>query len=131
MKNLLNVACSMVLTVCLFGCATVKTARNFEGLHVDGGAQPVATVAIENYGYYLFGLIPLIAGEPRYPNAPLCTLFSDTVTPQNNMLMLSKTAQKTGAKKVCNVRVYEHWMGSFSFWVVWQKQLFTGALLTE
>ena len=131
MKNILNRLWILVCIVCLSGCATVKTARNFEGLHVEGDTQPVATVAIENYGYYLFGLIPLIAGEPRYPNAPLCTLFSDTVTTQNNMLMLSKTAQKTGAKKVCNVRVYEHWTGSFSFWIVWQKRLFTGALLTE
>jgi len=131
MKNILNRLWILACVVCLSGCATVKTARNFEGLRVDGGAKPVATVAIENYGYYLFGLIPLIAGEPRYPNAPICVLFSDTVTSQNNMMMLSKTAQKTGAKKVSHVRVYEHWTGSFSFWVVWQKQLFTGAVLTE
>ena len=131
MKNIVNRLWILASVICLSGCATVKTARNFEGLRVDGGAQPIATVAIENYGYYLFGFIPLIAGEPRYPNAPLCAIFSDTVTSQNNMLMLSKTAQKTGAKKVSHVRVYENWTGSFSFWIVWQKQLFTGALLTE
>ena len=131
MKHLLNIASLLALTLCLSGCATVKTARNFEGLRVDDGAKPVATVAIENYGYYLFGFLPLIAGEPRYPNAPMCTLFSDTVTPQNNMLMLTKTAQKTGGKKVAHLRVYENWTGSFSFWVVWKKQLYTGALLTE
>jgi hypothetical protein len=131
MKNLLTVACILALSVCLSGCATVKTARNFEDLRVDGGAKPVATVAIENYGYYLLGFIPLIAGEPRYPNAPLCTLFNDTVTPQNNMMMLTKTAQKVGGKRVSHVRVYENWTGSFSFWVVWQKQLFTGAVITQ
>ncbi len=131
MKKLLKSALVLTLLLCLSGCATVKMARNFEGLRVDDGAKPVASVAIENYGYYLFGFIPLIAGEPRYPNAPLCTLFSDSVTPQNNMMMLAKTAQKTGAKKVTNLRVYESWTGSFSFWVVWQKQLYTGALLTE
>jgi len=131
MKKLLNSALALTLLLCLSGCATVKTARNFEGLRVDDGAKPVASVAIENYGYYLFGFIPLIAGEPRYPNAPMCTLFSDSVTPQNNMMMLAKTAQKTGAKKVANLRVYESWTGSFSFWIVWQKQLYTGALLTE
>ncbi|MEI6646790.1 MAG: hypothetical protein WCP12_12215 [bacterium] len=131
MKNMLIRLGLLACIVCLSGCATVKTARNFDGLRVDGGAKPVATVAIENYGYYLFGLIPLIAGEPRYPNAPLCSLFNDTVTTQNNMLMLSKTAQKYGGKKVAHLRVYEHWTGSFSLWVIWQKQLFTGAVLTE
>jgi hypothetical protein len=131
MKQVLNSALALTFLLCLSGCATVKTGRNFEGLRVEDGAKPVASVAIENYGYYLFGLIPLIAGEPRYPNAPMCTLFSDSVTAQNNMLMLSKTAQKTGAKKVINLRVYEGWTGSFSFWVIWKKQLYTGALLTE
>jgi hypothetical protein len=131
MKQFLNSTMTLTLLFCLSGCATVKTGRNFDGLRVEEGAKPVASVAIENYGYYLFGYIPLIAGEPRYPNAFMCTIFSDSVTPQNNMLMLSKTAQKAGAKKVINLRVYEGWTGSFSFWVIWKKQLYTGALLTE
>lgn len=131
MKNIVNRLWILASVICLSGCATVKTARNFEGLRVDGGAKPVATVSIENYGYYLFGLIPLITGEPRYPNAPLCALFSDTVTSQNNMLMLSKTAQKYGGKKVSHLRVYEDWTGSFSFWLIWKKELYTGAVLTE
>jgi hypothetical protein len=131
MKHLQNIVPLLVFIVCLSGCATVKTARNFEGLRVENGAKPLATVSIENYGYYLFGVIPLIAGEPRYPNAPMCALFNDTVTTQNNMLMLSKTARRIGAKKVANLRVYENWTGSFSFWVIWQKQIYTGALLIE
>jgi hypothetical protein len=131
MKTFLSSVWILALGVCLSGCATIKLARNFEGLRVDGGAKPVATVAIENYGYYLFGYIPLITGEPRYPNAPVCTLFNDTVTSQNNMMMLAKTAHKVGGRKVSHVRVYEDWTGSFSFWLVWKKELFTGAVITE
>jgi hypothetical protein len=131
MKHFFNSTLALLLLMTLSGCATVKTARNFEGLRVDEGAKPVASLAIENYGYYLFGFIPLIAGEPRYPNAPMCTLFSDSVTAQNNMMMLNKTAQKLGAKRVANINVYEEWTGSFSFWIVWKKQLSTGAVLTE
>jgi hypothetical protein len=131
MKKLLQHLCILACLASLTGCATVKVARNFEGLRVDGGARPLATVAIENYGYFLFGLFPLIAGEPRYPNAPVCTLFEDTVTAQNNMVMLSKVAQKVGGKKVAHVRIYEEWTGSFSFWLVWRKELFTGAIVTE
>lgn len=131
MKKILLSLCVFAGVAGLSGCATVKTARNFEGLRVDGGARPLATVAIENYGYYLFGLIPLIAGEPRYPNAPVCTFFEDTVTAQNNMTILSKVAAKVGGKKVAHLRVYEDWTGSFSFWLVWKKELFTGAVITE
>jgi len=131
MKDLVNRALALLLLFVLSGCATVKMARNFEGLRVDDGAKPIATVAIENYGYYLFGFLPLIAGEPRHPNAPMCTLFSDSVTTQNNIMMLNKTAQKVNAKRVVNINVYEGWTGSFSFWIIWKKQLSTGAVLTE
>ena len=131
MKDLVNRALAPLLLFVLSGCATVKMARNFEGLRVDDGAKPIATVAIENYGYYLFGFLPLIAGEPRHPNAPMCTLFSDSVTTQNNIMMLNKTAQKVNAKRVVNINVYEGWTGSFSFWIIWKKQLSTGAVLTE
>jgi len=131
MKKILNTVCMFACVVSLSGCATVKLAQNFEGLRVDEGAKPLVTVAIENYGYYLFSYIPLIAGEPRYPNAPVCSLFRDTVTSQNNMMVLSKVAQKVGGKRVAHVRTYEDWTGSFSFWIVWKKELFTGAVITE
>jgi len=113
------------------GCATVQTAKRFNGVTVDGAAKPIATVAVENYGYYLFCVIPLIAGAPQYPNADTCRLFEDTVTVQNNMAMLSQTVKLENGKKVANVKTTEDWTGAFSFWFLWRKTLNTTALITE
>ncbi|MCL2104919.1 MAG: hypothetical protein FWH21_07710 [Kiritimatiellaeota bacterium] len=122
--------------VCAFlwmaaGCATVQTAKNFSGVSVDGASKPIATVAVENYGYYLFGAIPLVAGAPAYPNADTCRLFEDTVTLRNNMAMLAQTVKAENGKKIANVRTAEDWTGSFSLWILWRKTLSTTALITE
>jgi len=113
------------------GCATVQTAKNFGGLMVDGGAKPIATVAAENYGYYLFGTIPIIAGNPAYPNADTCRLFEDTVTIQNNMAMVAQTLKMENGRRLANVRTTEDWSGSFSLWILWRKTIATTALITE
>jgi len=121
----------LALAWMLAGCATVQTAKNFGGLTVDGAARPVATVAVENYGYYLFGAFPLIAGDPAHPNAETCRLFEDTVTLQNNMAMLSQTVRKERGRKLANVKTTEDWRGAFSLWILWRKTLATTALITE
>jgi len=115
----------------LTGCATVQTAKNFGGVAVDGASKPIATVAIENYGYYLFGFIPLIAGAPAHPNADTFRLFQDTVTLQNNAAILASVAKAEGGKKIANVNTTEDWTGSFAFWFIWRKTMNTTALITE
>lgn len=113
------------------GCATMQTARDFGGMAVDGGACPVATVVAENYGYYLFGVFPLISGAPDYPNANYFTLFGETVTLQNNLGMLAQAVKAERGGKLANVKTVEDWTGSFSFWIVWRKTLLTSAVITE
>jgi len=122
---------ALVLAGMLAGCATVQTAKNFGGLMVDGGAKPIATVAAENYGYYLFGSIPIIAGNPTYPNADTCRLFQNTVTIQNNMAMVAQVVKMENGRKLTNVRTTEDWTGSFSLWILWRKTIATTALITE
>jgi len=113
------------------GCATVQIAKNFGDVTTDGASKPVATVAAENYGYYLFGVIPLITGAPAYPNAYMCCLLQDTVTLQGNMAMVSQYAKAEHGKKLASVKTIEDWTGSFSFWIIWRKIIFTSALITE
>jgi len=131
MRNVTLTALSCALIGMASGCATVQTAKNFGGVTVDGASKPVATVAAENYGYYLFGAFPLIAGAPKHPNANTCSFFENTVTLQNNMAMISQTAQAEKGKRLANVKTTEDWTGSFSLWIVWRKTIFTSALITE
>jgi len=113
------------------GCATVQTARRFDGIRLDGDKTPIATIAVENYGYYLFGIYPLIGGDPKYPNAITCKIFEDTVTVQNNLQMLAKTARLRNGSSLAHVKTTINWTGTFSFWVVWKKLISSSAVALE
>ena len=131
MKRVMLTAVLLALICMVSGCATVQTAKGFGDVAADGASKPIVTVAAENYGYYLFGSIPLITGAPAYPNANTCRLLEDAVTLQNNMAMISQVVRAEGGKKIANVKTIEDWTGSFSFWIIWRKTLFTSALITE
>ena len=132
MKRVIGAVAWLALAAGLLtGCATVQTARDFGGMAVDGGERPVATVAAENYGYYLFGVFPLISGAPKYPNENLCTLFAETVTLQNNLGMLTQAVKAERGGKLANVKTTEEWTGSFSLWILWRRTIFTSAVITR
>jgi hypothetical protein len=131
MKRAMWTVVALALLGLVSGCATVQTARDFGGMAADGGNRPIATVAAENYGYYLFGTIPLISGTPKYPNAISCCLFEETVTLQNNMAMISQTVKAERGSKLANVKTTEDWTGSFSLWLVWRRTIFTSAVILE
>lgn len=115
----------------LAGCATVQTCRDFGGVYVDDNNIPVATVAIENYGYYLFGCIPLITGDPSQPNENDFRLFTDTVNVEGNMKMLSLAAEKEKASVIGNVKTLYDEVGSWSLCLVYKRVIFTSAILSN
>lgn len=123
MKSLLPLLA--LLTLC--GCATVKTARPDRPTRSDGNHRFLATTSIENYGYYLFGAFPLIGGNHRKPNLNTTSLFQDNVTLQNNIAMLAEEAQRLNAADVINIKSEIDWTGSFSFWLIWRKTIYTSA----
>lgn len=98
MKRLLAIA----LAACA-GCATVNQTKDFHGVCVENGKNPFATVEIENTGWLLFKFIPLGSGDPEHPNEISCRLFRDTVTLQNNLDMLGREMERTGATHMTNL----------------------------
>ncbi|MCL1920051.1 MAG: hypothetical protein FWG50_03075 [Kiritimatiellaeota bacterium] len=131
MKRVTLTAVTLALIGMACGCATMQTAKRFDGTVMEKGARPLATVAVENYGYYLFGVIPIIAGEPKHPNANTCRLFDDSVTVQNNLAMISQVVKTERGRKLTNMNTTEEWTGAFSLWILWRKTLFTSALVME
>jgi len=131
MNPMCRAAGLFLLAVACAGCATVQNARSFNGLAVDGGRRPVATIAAENYGYYLFGAFPLVAGVPWAPNLTDWTWFEETVTVENNLDMVSAEAKRLGASGIANVRTSVDWTGSFSMWVFWKKVMKTSAVAVD
>lgn len=117
--------------VLLSGCATTRVSSSFpENAVVDGG-RPLAVVHAENYGYYLFSVVPLFAGNPDRQNENSMTFFTDTVTVENNRKMIVRHAEELGAVSIADVRNHTDWTGGFSLWIVWKQVLSSNAVLLK
>lgn len=127
-KTLLLILLSAVFGT---GCATIQTCTDFGGIYVDDGNRPVATVAIENYGYYLFGIIPLICGNPELPNANDFKMFTDTVTVDGNMKILAGAAKDMKASVVGNIKTQYDETGAWSLCLIYKRVVFTSAILSN
>lgn len=85
----------LLLGTALSGCATIKFC--------DEG---VSMVDVENTGWFMFDFIPLVSGNPEYPNDKSCRLFSNTVTLENNMKLLDYAVRKKRAVSYRNATSY-------------------------
>ncbi len=111
----------------LTGCATTEVSTTFEDISVNN-KKPAGTIVAENYGYYLFGYLPICAGNPDKPNETSMTIFEDTVSIQNNQKMLNLEAKKLNSNEITDVRHSTYWTGSFSLWIIWKQVLSSNAL---
>lgn len=92
----------LLLSAGLTGCASINLCSDFQGVRVEDGHEPVATVEIANSGWYLFNCLPLGSGDPDHPDGG-CRLFTDTVTLDNNLKVLAHALATTGAGGFCNL----------------------------
>ena len=84
--------CLSALLIALFasGCCSIHTSS-------EGGRT---MCLVENYGWRLFDLVPLVAGDPDSLHESGCKLFSDTVTLENNQKLLDRAIKRAGATGV-------------------------------
>lgn len=87
----------------LAGCTSVHVNKSFNGVRVDGGREPVATVEIENSGWYLFTCLPIASGDHTLPNGHACRWFRDTVHLENNLSVLDAEMKRSGVTEVANL----------------------------
>ena len=87
MKPRLSVLLAALLTG---GCCSIHTS--------DQGGRTMCVV--ENYGWRLFDLIPLVAGDPDSLHESGCKVFTDTVTLENNQKLLDRAVKRAGATGV-------------------------------
>lgn len=85
------------------GCASVRVAKDYRDVRMEGGREPVATVEIENSGWYLFSFLPLAGGNPEKPNQVSCRWLQDTVSLENNLRILKMQEQAAGNAEVMNL----------------------------
>ena len=92
LPNLLVAICAAAMSAAT-GCVTVDTAS-------DGG---VDMVVVENEGCFLFSCIPLLTGDPEYPNQEVCVMFRNTLNLDTNIRLLEEEAERHGAKGISHV----------------------------
>ena len=88
------------------GCTSVHVTRSYNGVRVDGGRQPAATVEVENSGWYLFTFIPIASGNPEAPNEVSSRWFTDTVTVGNNIKVLKDVMRRERITEVANLTTH-------------------------
>lgn len=74
-------------TFCLAGCCTIDRAAL-----PDGGDHVLA----RNYGWYLFGVLPVACGDASMQEGSKFKLFSDNVTPDHMQRCVVEDAARHG-----------------------------------
>lgn len=112
------------------GCTTVQYSAVYNGVKVDNGRTPLATVEIENSGWLLLGVIPLASGNPDHPGKCTCKFFQNTVTIENNFKVLERTVEESGADSVANLT--SHWTDESAFVILLKRRAYhTSAVLLK
>ncbi len=121
---------AILAAVLMAGCTTVQYSTAYNGVKVDNGRTPLATVEIENSGWFLLGFIPIASGNPDFPNRCACKLFQNTVKLENNFKVLDRTVKKTGADSVANLT--SHWTDESAFIILLKRRAYhTSAVLLK
>ncbi len=124
-------AVMLIIAVALAaGCTTVQYTTVYNGVKVDNGRTPLATVEIENSGWLLLGFIPLASGNPDKPGKCSCKLFQNTVKLENNFKVLERTVRESGADSVANLT--SHWTDESAFVILLKRRAYhTSAVLLK
>ena len=131
MKRFIFVFCSVLLCS---GCMSIERSST-EYVTEGGIVVPGEQVFISNYGYYLFGSIPLFTGNETGTGT---TFVSDGATLDKTQEYLSELADKEGAA-VVHVQPMVHSTCSFSaipifgttFGLFWYKEVQLSATLVK
>lgn len=129
MKTYIYLICLCLL---LTGCTTVQKSESFPKINEQSPIQPVASIVVENYGYYLFGIWPIWCGDVENPNSVGCDWFTDTVTIDNNVKLIKKEADSYGDDvSLGELKTEVETSGSFSAWILWRKIITTSACVFQ
>jgi hypothetical protein len=96
-----------LLALAFAGCMTSETSRTPSGVPGDGEYSHLLTVDIENTGWYLFDMIPLLCGNPHGVNRCSTVFFHDTLNLQNNLDELTRIVQREGAYTIGSLMSHE------------------------
>ena len=101
-------ASALLLISIVAGCATVDVipAEQLHQQQFVDGTEAVAHVYVDNWGWYLFKVIPIMTGNLDKPGLPrLPRFFTDNVQPDHVVEKVAEESQKLGGVILSDVRV--------------------------
>ena len=104
------------------GCASVNVARNLNGQQLTtSGDAPIAHLNGDIYGYYLFGVWPLVTGDPADPDGT--AWFTNTVTEQAAVDMVTRKSKELGAAKITDLSSRTDSTGKQTLFLIWYSSV--------
>ncbi len=102
----------------LAGCSSVRVVQNLNGQQLtSGGETPIAHLNGDLYGYYLFGLWPIVTADPAKTNST--AWFRDTVTVGACTEMVTRHGKELGATKITDLQSRSDSTGLQTLFTVW------------
>ena len=123
----------LLLAGLLAGCRTseVLTEPARPGQRSASGAPVIANVSAVNYGYYLFGCLPIWSGNPNRPNQELYWMWKDAVHDHYQKQMMDFARRKVKGDRIEDYSSNEHFSGVYTLWIVWRKVLRSNAVIVK
>lgn len=122
----LSLAVLSLSILLLAGCSSVQTTVSYPSANAKLGERPVASLVVENNGYYLFGLFPVFTGDHRERHRTVW--FKNTVTLENNVRMIEEEAKKHGDVVIDDlVTVGGDYAIPYTIWLLSRRMLSTSA----
>ena len=119
-----------VVAAVLGGCATVDRLDSKLCEKTYDGMVPVEVVQGMNTNWRLLACIPLGSGNPDHPNRCKCSMFTNTVTLDNQLRMIEAEAKRVGAKRAVDV-TSDSSKESVLFFLLKREKLHTSAVLVK
>lgn len=121
---------AVVMAFVLTACSSLESTKNFNGLGVTTQrSKPVAQINARIIGVFLFDAFPLFCGSVN--NIDKVAAFTNTVSLENTMGLVTHEARGLGATKVVNINTYYE---SYWLWftlILWRRQMQVSALATK
>ena len=111
----MRVLIASIALLTLGGCATLTVVpkEQLAEQRLTPGAEPIAHIYADNWGWYLFKYIPIITGSLARPGVPSWpALFSDQVRIDTLVHKVSEESQKRGGTVLSDLRTRDR-----SYWV--------------
>jgi hypothetical protein len=119
----MRVLIASIALLTLGGCATLTVVpkEQLAEQRLTPGAEPIAHIYADNWGWYLFKYIPIITGSLARPGAVAWpALFSDQVRIDALVQKVSEESQKHGGNVLTDLRTRDrsYWAPqSLIFWL--------------